>query len=103
MVPSLHLEDYEISTLKTKSTKVQYETTIEISEAKTVWYIAYSDLKSQWTAQKKDLKKCWDKFLLNVLDQPGCDGYIGLWATASNSLTDQGSNMIVWSWTKLRE
>lgn len=52
----------------------------------------------QWESLEKD----HDKQVQCVPDKPGCGGYIiGLLAAASNSLTEQSSNIAVWSLTEL--
>lgn len=46
-------------------------------------------------------RKGQDKYLQNVPNQPGCGGYVGLQAMASNILTEQRNNTTAWSLTKL--
>lgn len=49
----------------------------------------------------EDLNDTIQPWILQVLNQPECDGYIGLRTAASNNLADHLSNTAAWHQAKL--
>lgn len=81
--------------------RVQYEKFVIIRSSKPYFNILPADIRNSLGCTLETFRKGLDKYLHTVLDQPGCNGYGGLLAAASNSLNELRSNTTALSKTEM--